>query len=48
MAEVSPDTTYFNIEEEDLDSNKEVLGPLPNKNGNRRQAAEQEYKDKDN
>ena len=33
---------------EDLDGNKEVLGPLLDKNGNGRQAAEQEYKDKDN
>ena len=32
-------------EEEDLNSNKEVLGPLLDKNSNRRQAAEQEHKD---
>jgi hypothetical protein len=32
-------------EEEDLNSNKEVLGPLPDKNGNRRQAAKQERED---
>ena len=48
MAEAPPNTTYFDIEEEDLDSNKEILGSLLNKNSNRRQAAKQEYKDKDN
>jgi len=32
-------------EEEDLDGNKEVLGPLLDKNGNRRQAAKQERED---
>jgi hypothetical protein len=30
-----PNITYSNIEEEDLDSNEEVLGPLLHKNGNR-------------
>ena len=35
MAEAPPNTTYFNIKEEDLDSNKEVLGPLLDKNSNR-------------
>ena len=39
-AEALPDTTYSNIEEEDLDSNEEVLGPLLDKNSDRRQAAE--------
>jgi len=28
--------TYFNIKGEDLNGNKEVLGPLLNKNSNRR------------
>jgi hypothetical protein len=32
-------------EEEDLNSNEEVLSPLLDKNGNRRQVAEQERKD---
>jgi hypothetical protein len=32
-------------EEEDLDGNKEVLSPLLDKNGNRRQAAKQERED---
>ena len=32
-------------EEEDLNGNKEVLGPLPDENGNRRQAAKQERED---
>ena len=31
-AEALPDTTYFDIEEKDLDDNKEVLGPLLDKN----------------
>jgi hypothetical protein len=48
MAEAPPDTTHSNIKEEDLDSNKEVLGPLLNENSDRRQAAKQEYKNKDN
>ena len=39
-AEVLPDTTYSDIEEEDLDSNKEVLGLLLDKNGKEWQAAE--------
>ena len=47
-AEAWPNTTYFNIKEEDLDSNKEVLGPLLDENSNGRQAAKQKYKDKDN
>ena len=47
-AEALPNTTYSDIKEEDLDGNKKVLGPLLNKNGDRRQAAEQERKDKDN
>ena len=47
-AEALPNTTHSNIKEEDLDSNKEVLGPLLDKNGDGRQAAEQERKDKDN
>ena len=34
-AEALPNITYFNIKEEDLDSNKEVLGPLLNKNSDR-------------
>ena len=38
-AEASLDTTYSNIEEEDLDSNEKVLGPLPDKNGDGQQAA---------
>jgi hypothetical protein len=46
--EALPDTTYSNIKEEDLDSNKEVLGPLLDKNSDRRQAAKQEREDKDN
>ena len=46
--ETPPDITHSNIEEEDLDSNEEVLGPLLDKNGNRRQAAKQEHKDEDN
>jgi len=37
--EALPNITYFNIKEEDLDGNKEVLGPLLDKNGNGRQAA---------
>ena len=48
IAEAPPDTTYSDIEEEDLDSNEEVLGPLPDKNGDKQQAAKQKYKDKDN
>ena len=32
-------------EEEDLNGNKEVLGPLLDENGNRRQAAKQERED---
>jgi len=32
-------------EEEDLNGNKEVLGPLLDKNSNRRQVAKQERKD---
>jgi hypothetical protein len=48
IVEASPNITYFDIEEEDLDGNKEVLGPLPDKNGNRQQAAKQKYKNKDN
>lgn len=47
-AEAPPDITYSNIKEEDLDGNKEVLGPLPDENGDRRQAAEQEREDEDN
>ena len=35
-AEALPDITYFDIKEEDLDSNKEILGPLLDKNGDRR------------
>ena len=46
--EALPNTTYFNIKEEDLDGNKEVLGPLLNKNSDGRQAAEQKYEDKNN
>ena len=38
IAEALPDIAYFDIKEEDLDSNEEVLGPLLNKNGNRQQA----------
>ena len=38
-AEALPNTTYFDIKEEDLDGNKEVLGPLPDKNSDGRQAA---------
>ena len=48
MAEALPDTTYSDIEEEDLDGNKEVLGPLLDENGNGQQAAKQECKNKDN
>ena len=33
---------------EDLNSNKEILGPQLDKNGNRQEAAKQEYKAKDN
>ena len=47
-AKALPDTTHFNIKEEDLDSNKEVLGPLPDKNGDGQQAAKQKREDKDN
>jgi hypothetical protein len=47
-AEPPPDITHSNIEEEDLDGNEEVLGPLLDKNGDGRQAAEQEREDKDN
>ena len=32
----------------DLDSNKEILGPQLDENGNRREAAEQEHKAEDN
>jgi len=32
-------------EEEDLDGNEKVLGPLPDENGNGRQAAKQECED---
>ena len=39
MAKALPNTTHSNIKEEDLDSNKEVLGPLLDKNSNRQQAA---------
>ena len=47
-AEALPDTTYSNIKEKDLDSNKEVLGPLLDKNGDGRQAAKQKCEDEDN
>ena len=46
--EALPDITYFNIKEEDLDNNKKVLGPLLDKNSNKRQAAKQKYKNKNN
>jgi hypothetical protein len=48
IAEPLPDITHSNIEEEDLDGNKEVLGPLLDENGDGRQAAKQECKDEDN
>jgi hypothetical protein len=48
IAEPPLDITHSNIKEEGLNSNKEVLGPLLNKNGNGWQAVKQEYKDKDN
>jgi hypothetical protein len=47
-AEAPPDITYFDIEEEDLDGNEEVLGPLLDENGDGRQAAKQEREDEDN
>ena len=38
--EPPPDTKVSKAENKDLDGNKEVLGPLPEENGNRREAAE--------
>jgi hypothetical protein len=35
MVKALPNITYFNIKEEDLDGNKEVLSPLLNKNSNK-------------
>jgi len=48
MAEPPPDTKVSKVKDEDLDGNKEVLGPLPEENGNGREAAEQERNKKDN
>ena len=43
-----PDIKVFKAEDEDLDSNKEVLGPLLEENGNGREAAKQECNEEDN
>jgi len=40
MAEPPPDTKVSEVEDEDLDGNKKVLGPLLEENGDRREAAE--------
>jgi len=40
MVEPLPDTKVSEVEDEDLDGNEEVLGPLLEENGNRREAAE--------
>ena len=36
--EPPPDTKVSKVKDKDLDSNKEVLGPLPEENSNRREA----------
>ena len=46
--EPPPNTEVSEAEDKDLDSNKEVLGPLPEENGNRQEAAEQERNKEDN
>ena len=42
------DIKVSKAEDEDLDGNKEILGPLPEENGDRREAAKQQYNKKDN
>ena len=48
MAEPPPDTKVSEVEDEDLDGNKKVLGPLLEENGDRREAAEQKRNKEDN
>jgi hypothetical protein len=43
-----PNIEVFKAKDEDLDSNKEVLGPPPEENGNRQKAAKQECNKEDN
>jgi hypothetical protein len=43
-----PNIEVSKAEDEDLDSNKEVLGPPPEENGNGQEAAKQKYNKEDN
>ena len=46
--ELLPDIKVSKAEDEDLDSNKKVLGPLPEENGNGWEATKQKCNKKDN
>ena len=48
IVEPLPDIKVSKAEDEDLDSNKEVLGPLLEENSDRQNAAEQEHNKEDN
>ena len=48
MVKPLPNIKVSKAEDKDLDSNKEILGPLPEENGDRQEAAEQECNKEDN